>query len=87
VLRRVLVVELEHVGEQHHGAAVGAVQLEGCGVALTAVAREDLEEPDERSDCQQRQRRRRGSHGYEEGERREDRVDSRAAEEVGHNLA
>ena len=37
----VVVVGLDDVGEDHHGAAVGLVQLEGGGVALRALLGED----------------------------------------------
>ncbi len=82
-----LVVELEHVREQHDRAAVGAVQLERCAVALAPVRGEDLEQPDERAEGQQRERRGGGGHGDEEGDRREDRVDARDACEEAEHLA
>ena len=41
VVGGVVVVGLDDVGEHHHGAAVGLVQLEGGGVALRALLRED----------------------------------------------
>ena len=53
VLRGVRVVELDHVREEHDRAPIGAVQLERRRVALPAVAREDVEQPDERGEHEQ----------------------------------
>ena len=82
------VVVLDDVGEQHHRAAVGALELERRGVALAAVAREDVEQPDQRADrdeqsdgCSSRGERDRQRHGSE------DRVDAGDADVVVHDRA
>ena len=75
VLGGVVVVELDDVDEQHHGAAVGAVQLERRGPALAAVAREDREQPDERGDRKQDEWLLDRREGDEEGHAGQDRGD------------
>ena len=70
VLGRVVVVVLDDVDQQHHGAAVGAVQLERRRLALAAIAREDREQPDERRDREQHERLVDGRVRGEEGDRR-----------------
>ena len=86
VRRRVGIVELDHVREQHDRAPVGAVELERRRVALLALAGEDGEQPDERSQGEQSRRLVEGHERGEKGDRREHRVDSHHAEPAGRGV-
>ena len=76
MVRGVLVIELENVREDHHRASVGAVELQCGRVPLATVAGENLEQPDKRPQGDQGDGLRSGGHRHQEGDRRENRVDS-----------
>jgi hypothetical protein len=87
MVRGVLVLVLEHVGQQHDRASIGAVELERGRVAGPALLREVVEHPDQRREHEEHhdrllQRHQRG----DEGDRRQHQLHARGAGEALREL-
>jgi len=86
VMRGVGVLVLDHVGEEHDRAAIGALQLKGGAVSLAPVPGEEYEEPHERPDRNEGERVLVGDQCDEEGDGGQGGLDAGNSEEASGHL-